>query len=248
MAQGVAQSAQALDHSLAQRIDGLDWVRIRNDIKDRGFATTGPILSANTCRMTRRLYDDDTAFRSRVVMARHSFGSGEYKYFTYPLPGAVEAMRTALYPHLAGIANGWRAMVGDRPDFPADHADFLHRCHAAGQTQPTPLLLRYVEGDYNCLHQDLYGAHCFPLQVIVQLSEPGTDFTGGELVVTEQRPRMQSRAEVLPLSRGDAAVLAVSQRPRRGRRGDHRVTMRHGISRVRSGERMALGIIFHDAA
>ena len=247
MAQGSAQSVQVEEDSLAQRVDALDWARIRNDIKDRGFATTGPILSAEACRATRQLHDDDTAFRSRVIMARHSFGSGEYQYFNYPLPNAVETMRTALYPHLAGIANGWRAMVGDRPDLPPDHAGFLRRCHAAGQTQPTPLLLRYVEGDYNCLHQDLYGEHVFPLQVALLLSDPGTEFTGGEFVLTEQRPRMQSRASVVPLRLGEAVIFAVNERPVEGKRGAYRVRMRHGVSRVHSGCRHVLGLIFHDA-
>lgn len=247
MAQGVAQSEQAEDHSLAHHIDALDWSRIRNDIKDRGFAATGPILSAKTCLATRQLYEDDVAFRSRVVMARHSFGSGEYKYFNYPLPAAVEAMRTAFYPHLADIANSWRAMVGDRPDLPSDHAGFLRRCHAAGQTRPTPLLLRYVEGDYNCLHQDLYGEHVFPLQVALLLSDPGAEFTGGELVLTEQRPRMQSRASVVPLRLGEAVIFAVNERPVEGKRGAYRVRMRHGVSRVHSGRRHVLGLIFHDA-
>lgn len=233
---------------IADRLQAFDWRAVTEALDAGGTALLPGLLSATDCERLRALHDDADRFRSRVVMARHGFGSGEYRYFRYPLPETVAALRAAIYPRLAGLANEWQARMGGIADFPDTHDAYRARCHAAGQTRPTPLLLRYRENDYNCLHQDLYGAHCFPLQVIVQLSEPGTDFTGGELVVTEQRPRMQSRAEVLPLSRGDAAVLAVSQRPRSGRRGDHRVTMRHGISRVRSGERMALGIIFHDAA
>ena len=248
MAQGSVLTKQADGHGMAQQVDTLDWQRIGTDIRDRGFAVTGPILSAETCETLSRRYDDDPAFRNRVVMARYSFGSGEYKYFRYPLPGPVETMRSAFYPHLAGIANGWRAIAGLEPVFPSDHGAFLRRCHAAGQKLPTPLLLRYVEGDYNCLHQDLYGEHVFPLQVAVLLSDPGRDFTGGEFVLTEQRPRMQSRASVVPLGLGEAVVFAVNERPVRGKRGTYRVRMRHGVSQVMSGRRHVLGLIFHDAA
>ncbi|MEM9108356.1 MAG: 2OG-Fe(II) oxygenase [Pseudomonadota bacterium] len=247
----MAQSAvlsRPMDGDLARRVDGLDWSRIGNEIQDRGFATTGPILSAQACDETWRPYDDDSAFRSRVIMARHSFGSGEYKYFRYPLPSSVETMRSAFYSHLAGIANRWRAMMGLEPDLPADHAAFLRRCHAAGQSLPTPLLLRYVEGDYNCLHQDLYGEHVFPLQVALLLSDPDKAFTGGEFVLTEQRPRMQSRASVVPLGLGEAVIFAVNERPVQGKRGTYRVRMRHGVSQVTSGRRHVLGLIFHDAA
>ncbi|HEU5294534.1 MAG TPA: 2OG-Fe(II) oxygenase, partial [Burkholderiaceae bacterium] len=209
---------------------------------------TGPLLTARQCADLARLYDDSPRFRSRVVMAAHGFGRGEYQYFAHPLPPLVAAMRTALYPHLAPIANRWQEMLGMDTRFPRDHEAFLARCHAAGQTLPTPLLLRYGSGDYNCLHQDLYGAHVFPLQVVLLLSQPCRDFTGGELVMTEQRPRMQSRPMVLALQQGDAAVIAVHQRPARGSRGVYRVNLRHGVSRVHSGRRHTAGIIFHDAA
>lgn len=198
-------------------------------------------------RHVRALWTD-RAFRSHVHMARHGFGRGEYRYFSYPLLPLVEAARAALYEHIAPIAAGWYARMGLDAAFPADHAAFLRRCHEAGQARPTPLLLKYREGDYNCLHQDLYGDHIFPLQVAVLLSEPGRDFTGGEFVLTEQRPRMQSRAAVVPLGKGDGVLFAVNIRPHLGTRGDYRVTMRHGVSKLRSGERHTLGIIFHDAA
>ncbi|HXI27513.1 MAG TPA: 2OG-Fe(II) oxygenase, partial [Vicinamibacterales bacterium] len=199
------------------------------------------------CRSLARLYDDDTRFRSRVVMQRHNYGRGEYKYLSYPLPEPVAKLRAALYPPLAAIANEWRGTLGEAGRFPPTLEEFLAECHAAGQTRPTPLLLRYAEGDFNALHQDVYGAHLFPLQAMVLLSEPDRDFTGGEFVVTEQRPRMQSRVEVVPLRRGDAAIWAVRNRPVRGTRGAYRVTMRHGVSRLRSGHRQTAGIIFHDA-
>jgi uncharacterized protein len=194
------------------------------------------------------MYPDDAHFRSHIHMARHGFGRGEYKYFAYPLPDRVSLLRAALYPPLAGIANRWNEALGIDVRFPADHNAFLDRCHAAGQTRPTPLLLRYGPGDYNCLHQDLYGEHVFPLQVAILLAEPGRDFSGGEFVITEQRPRMQSRASVVPLSQGDAVVVAVHHRPVRGTRGTYRVTLRHGVSEILTGRRHTLGIIFHDAA
>jgi uncharacterized protein len=209
-----------------------------------GVATLGPLLSNEDCDALAGLYAEDRHFRSRVVMARHGFGSGEYKYFTNPLPELVKHLRTTLYPPLAALANRWR---GDAA-FPATHPDYLAQCHRAGQTRPTPLLLCYGPGDYNCLHQDLYGDLYFPLQVVVLLSQPGEDFTGGELVLTEQRPRRQSRAHVMPLQKGEAAVFAVNKRPVGGARGVYQVTMRHGVSTVRSGQRFTLGIIFHDAA
>ncbi|WCM29925.1 2OG-Fe(II) oxygenase [Sphingomonas sp. QA11] len=205
------------------------------------------LLSAAECDATAALYGPGPAFRSHVVMARHGFGQGEYRYFAYPLPPLVAGLRGALYPRLAPIANRWNERMGIDVRFPGDHAAFLDRCHEAGQSRPTPLLLRYGAGDYNCLHQDLYGEHVFPLQVAILLSAPGEDFTGGEFVLTEQRPRMQSRAEVVPLARGDAVVFAVNQRPHRGTRGDYRVALRHGVSKVRTGHRHTLGIIFHDA-
>jgi hypothetical protein len=205
------------------------------------------MLAAEDCADLAGSYDEDARFRSRVVMSRHGFGRGEYKYFDYPLPPLVAGMRTALYPPLAEIANRWNAAMGIEMRYPAAHAAFLERCHKAGQTKPTPLLLRYGEGDYNCLHQDLYGEHVFPLQVALLLSRPGRDFTGGEFVLTEQRPRMQSRVEVVPLDRGDAVIFPVHHRPVHGSRGVYRVTMRHGVSRLRSGHRMTLGLIFHDA-
>ena len=218
------------------------------DLDAQGWALIGPLLDPDGCAATIAMYDDERHFRSHVVMARHGFGRGEYKYFADPLPAPVAVLRRALYPALAPIANAWNAAMGSDVRFPPDHAAFLARCHAAGQHRPTPLLLKYGAGDYNCLHQDIYGAHVFPLQVAILLSEPARDFVGGEFVLTEQRPRMQSRAEVVPLMRGMGVVFAVNHRPVRGTRGFYRVTMRHGVSRIRSGERWTLGIIFHDAA
>jgi hypothetical protein len=218
-----------------------------NELNERGFSVVPSLLTPDECAALAGLYGDDARFRSRVVMARHNFGRGEYKYFAYPLPEPVAALRASLYPPLADIANRWAETLGIATRFPAEHAAFLQQCHQAGQTRPTPLLLRYGAGDYNCLHQDLYGEQVFPLQATVLLSAPGRDFAGGEFVLTEQRPRMQSRAEVVPLGQGDAVFFAVNQRPVRGARGAYRVTMRHGVSRLRSGHRMTLGLIFHDA-
>jgi hypothetical protein len=232
--------------SLADRVSALDWLRITADLEAFGAATSGPLLTIEECAGLAGLYASDEPFRSRVVMARHGFGRGEYKYFAYPLPATIAELRPALYAPLAEIANRWNAAMGVATRFPNEHAAFLERCHAAGQTRPTPLLLQYEPGDYNCLHQDLYGEHVFPLQVAILLSEPGEDFTGGEFVLTEQRPRMQSRVAVAPLRRGDGVVFAVHHRPVRGTRGIYRVTMRHGVSTVRSGHRHTLGIIFHD--
>jgi len=230
------------------RVGAINWPAVTADLDGQGWAVVPKLVASAECRATAGLYDDGGRFRSTVVMARHSFGRGEYKYFAYPLPGLVGGLRGALYPHLAPIANRWNKAMGIDIRFPGDHAAFLDRCHAAGQTRPTPLLLRYGPGDYNCLHQDLYGEHVFPLQVAILLSEPYEEFEGGEFVLTEQRPRMQSRASVVPLRRGDAVVFAVSQRPVQGSRGFYRTVLRHGVSRVRTGRRHTLGIIFHDAA
>ena len=226
----------------------VDWDAVAAQLDEHGCALIPGLLSGDECGWYAALYERPEAFRSRVVMERHGFGRGEYQYFSYPLPGALAWLRTRLYPPLARIANRWQAALGLDLRFPDAHADFLARCHGAGQLRPTPLLLRYREGDYNCLHQDLYGEHVFPLQVAVLLSQPQEDFEGGEFVLTEQRPRMQSRAEVLPLRRGDAVVFPVNHRPVQGTRGIYRVAMRHGVSRLRGGSRHTLGIIFHDAA
>jgi hypothetical protein len=224
------------------------WDRVGEDLDAFGCAVIPGLLDATTCAALAASYAQAELFRSRVVMERFNFGSGEYQYFSYPLPETVATLRTTLYAPLARIANRWQAVLGEPARYPATHPEYLAQCHAAGQARPTPLLLQYGAGDYNCLHQDLYGDLVFPLQVAVLLSRPGVDFSGGEFVLTEQRPRMQSRAEVVPLGQGDAVVLAVSQRPVNGSRGPYRVNMRHGVSRVRSGSRHTLGIIFHDAA
>jgi hypothetical protein len=234
-------------HDIAARVEAVDWAGASTDLDAHGWTMVDALLTPQECRALAGLYDDAGRFRSQVIMARHGFGRGEYKYFGYPLPETVAELRTALYPRLAPIANRWNASLGIAARFPAAHAAFLERCHRAGQTRPTPLLLQYGAGDYNALHQDLYGEHVFPLQMTILLSEPGQDFTGGEFVLTEQRPRMQSRAEVVPLRRGDAVVFAVHHRPVRGARGTYRVTLRHGVSRLRSGHRHTLGVIFHDA-
>ena len=220
---------------------------IARDLDAQGCALLPRLLDPQTCEVIAGWYDETARFRSTVVMARHGFGRGEYRYLAYPLPDVVAELRARLYPALSEIANRWNEALGEPVRFPADHAEFLARCHAAGQTRPTPLLLRYGPGDYNCLHQDLYGEHVFPLQVVILLPEPGRDFEGGEFVLTEQRPRMQSRVEVCPLRQGDAVVVPVRHRPVRGGRGIYRVTLRHGVSRLRSGLRHTLGVIFHDA-
>ncbi|HWU55358.1 MAG TPA: 2OG-Fe(II) oxygenase [Rhizomicrobium sp.] len=225
-----------------------DWGRAVAALDGQGWAVLPGLLAQVDCERVAASYDQDDIFRSRVVMARHGFGRGEYRYFSYPLPGRVEKLRTALYPDLAAIANGWQERLGQEARFPQDHGDYIARCHKAGQTRPTPLLLRYGPGDYNCLHQDLYGAEVFPLQVAILLSEPDKDFTGGEFVLTEQRPRQQSRVMVVPLGKGDGVVFAVNNRPVKGARGDYQVKMRHGVSRLLTGQRHTLGIIFHDAA
>jgi hypothetical protein len=233
--------------AVADRVRALDGARLGRDLDAQGAAVVERFLDAAECDALCALYGRDDLFRSRVVMARHGYGKGEYKYFAYPLPAIVGELRASLYSLLSPIGNAWNAAMRLDVRFPDEHAAFVDRCHAAGQTRPTPLLLRYDEGDYNCLHQDLYGENVFPLQVAVLLSEPSSDFTGGEFVMTEQRPRMQSRPMVVPLRKGDAVVFAVSHRPVQGVRGIHRVNLRHGVSRVRSGRRHTLGIIFHDA-
>jgi len=238
----------ALEVSSAEvRVAAYDWLALQRELDGYGCAVVSKLLSSEECRTIADLYTDERHFRSHVVMARHGFGKGEYRYFKYPLPELVGDLRTALYSRLAVVANEWSARMGIDERYPDDHASFLTRCHAAGQTRPTPLLLQYVPGDFNCLHQDLYGDLAFPIQVAILLSEPGADFTGGEFVLTEQRPRMQSRAEVVPLRQGDAVAFAVHNRPVQGSKGNYRVNLRHGVSRVRSGMRHTVGIIFHDA-
>jgi hypothetical protein len=228
-------------------MDAYNWSTVAEHLHAHGWAMLETLMTADECAGIASLYADDNRFRSHIVMARHGFGRGEYKYFRYPLPERVGALRASLYPHLAPIANQWNEAMGVDVRYPGVHADFIERCHVAGQTRPTPLLLQYGAEDFNALHQDVYGEHVFPLQVAVLLSDPQQDFTGGEFVLVEQRPRMQSRAEVVPLGRGDGVVFAVRNRPARGTRGTYRVTMRHGVSRIRSGHRHTLGIIFHDA-
>jgi hypothetical protein len=231
-----------------RRIGAFDWPALVDDLDRFGAARTPALLTREESTQLASLYDDAARFRSRVIMGRHGFGSGEYQYFGYPLPMAVEALRRTLYPRLVPIANRWHDALGIEERFPDEHAAFLARCHAAGQTRATPLLLRYEAGDFNCLHQDLYGPHVFPLQVAILLSSPQRDFEGGEFVLTEQRPRRQSRAEVVPLCQGEAVVFAVHGRPVHGKNGLYRVNLRHGVSRIRAGRRHTLGIIFHDAA
>lgn len=232
---------------LAARVDAVDWTQATSDLDAQGCAVLKDLLTADQCRGLAALYPDDSHFRSRVVMGRHGFGRGEYKYFAYPLPDPIAALRPAIYARLRDLANRWNDAMGIAIRYPEHHEAFLQRCHAAGQNRPTPLLLQYGAGDYNCLHQDLYGEHVFPLQVAILLSEPGRDFIGGEFVLTEQRPRMQSRPEVVPLGQGDAVAFAVHVRPVQGTRGSYRVNLRHGVSRIRSGQRHTLGVIFHDA-
>jgi len=233
--------------SAEARVAAYDWRALASELDSYGCVVLPQLLSSAECSTIAALYSDESHFRSHVYMARHGFGKGEYRYFKYPLPGLLSGLRTALYPHLASVANEWNGRMGIAEHYPDDHASFLERCHAAGQTRPTSLLLQYVPGDYNCLHQDLYGDLAFPIQVATLLSEPGVDFAGGEFVLTEQRPRMQSRAEVVSLLKGDAVAFAVHHRPVRGTKGNYRVNLRHGVSRVRSGMRHTVGIIFHDA-
>lgn len=240
--------AMPVAETVQDRVDRLDWAQLADDLHRFGCAITAPLLDVDTCRAVSALYDDQTWFRSHIRMARHGFGRGEYKYFDYPLPEPVPTLRRSLYPYLVPIANRWQELTGRDIRFPAEHDAFLESCHRAGQVRPTPLLLRYTEGDFNCLHQDLYGDLVFPLQVAILLSDPRSEFEGGEFVMTEQRPRMQSRAEVVRLGLGEAVIFAVNERPVTGTRGSYRVRMRHGVSRVRRGRRHVLGLIFHDAA
>jgi hypothetical protein len=232
---------------IASRVDAIDWTEVGSDLDAQGCAVLKNLLLPAECRALAALYPDDGHFRSRIVMGRHGFGRGEYKYFSYPLPDVIGELRPALYAPLSNVANRWNETMGIDIRYPQTHDAFLKRCHNAGQVRPTPLLLQYGAGDYNCLHQDLYGEHVFPLQVAILLSEPGRDFTGGEFVLTEQRPRMQSRPEVVPLAQGDAVAFAVHHRPVQGTRGFYRVNLRHGVSRIRSGHRHTIGVIFHDA-
>lgn len=235
------------DSSAEARVVAYDWQAIAGDLDSFGCAVLPKLLSSDECKSIAALYPHEEHFRSHVIMGRHGFGKGEYRYFNYPLPELLGELRTALYPHLAGLANQWNERMGLDQRFPAAHATYLKQCHNAGQTRATPLLLQYVPGDFNCLHQDLYGDLVFPIQVAILLSEPSKDFTGGEFCMTEQRPRMQSRVEVVPLRRGDAVAFAVNNRPVQGTRGTYRVNLRHGVSRIRSGMRHTVGIIFHDA-
>jgi len=242
-----AAKARVLTSTALQRVAQMDWPGTAAHLDGNGWAVLNELLSAGECRALADAYGETDMFRSHIIMGRHGFGRGEYKYFSYPLPGIIAELRTALYPQLAPIANRWNEAMGIDVRYPAAHSDFIKRCHKAGQARPTPLLLQYGAGDYNCLHQDLYGEHVFPLQVAILLSQPERDFTGGEFVLTEQRPRMQSRAAVVPLKQGDAVVFAVHHRPVQGTRGTYRVNLRHGVSQLRSGHRHTVGIIFHDA-
>ena len=240
-------SRPATNRTIEDRVEAGRWNDVCRDLDAEGNAVIKSILSPDECDEIRALYQNEKIFRSQVVMERHGFGRGEYRYFSYPLPELVTTMRTSLYPHLVPIANRWNEAMGINVRYPTTHADYIQRCHRAGQNKPTPLILKYGTDDYNCLHQDLYGAHIFPLQIAVLLSEPNSDFTGGEFVMTEQRPRMQSRPIVVPLQKGDGVVFAVHHRPVQGKKSVYRVNLRHGVSRLRSGSRYTLGIIFHDA-
>ena len=236
-----------LFRTIEARVEEVDWTAVSADLDAYGWSGFQKLLTAEECADISGLYADGGKFRSQIIMAQHGFGRGEYKYFSYPLPGLVAGLRTAIYPHLAPVANRWNEAMGIQVRYPDSHEVFIERCHQAGQTRPTPLLLQYGAGDYNALHQDVYGEHVFPLQLAILLSEPERDFTGGEFVLTEQRPRMQSTAQVVPLRQGDGVVFAVQHRPVVGTRGSYRVNLRHGVSRLRSGRRHTLGIIFHDA-
>ena len=240
-------SRATIINNIEGRVEGVAWEEVSRDLDAEGSAVIKGVLAPDECDEVRRLYDNDSLFRSRVVMERHGFGRGEYRYFRYPLPELIRDLRTSIYPYLRPIANKWNEEMGVDIKFPPTHAEYIRRCHEAGQDKPTPLILKYGTDDYNCLHQDLYGEHVFPLQIAVLLSEPEKDFTGGEFVMTEQRPRMQSRPMVVPLRKGDGIVFAVHHRPVRGKKSVYRVNLRHGVSRIRSGNRYTLGIIFHDA-
>jgi hypothetical protein len=233
--------------AIIRRVDALNWEQIEDDLDGFGSAVIPGLLIGQECDALASLYRREDIYRTRIVLAQHGFGRGEYKYFDYPLPDVLDGLRSGIYPHLVPLANRWNEAMRVDVRYPERHADFIEICHAAGQTRATPLILQYAAGDYNCLHQDLYGEHVFPLQVAVLLSEPGEDFTGGEFVTTEQRPRMQSRAEVVPLRKGDAVVFTVNNRPVTGSRGAYRVNLRHGVSRLRSGQRHTVGVIFHDS-
>jgi hypothetical protein len=237
-----------IEVDVSARVQRIDGSALEGDLDAQGWSVLRDLLTSTDCDDVASLYGQEEGFRSRVVMARHGFGKGEYRYLSYPLPSLVQGLRTALYPRLVPLANRWHERMGMSVRFPAEHAEFIARCGAAGQSRPTPLLLQYRAGDYNCLRQDLYGEHVFPLQLAVLLSEPATDFGGGEFVLTEQRPRMQTRAAVVPLTKGDGVVFAVNSRPMRGTRGDYRVKLRHGVSKITERHRHMLGIIFHDAS
>ena len=243
-----SESTQIYAVDIETRVGAYDWTKVAEHLDAHGWAGFPKLLTTSEAAGIAGLFDDDRLFRSHIIMAKHGFGRGEYKYFSYPLPDTIADLRTALYPRLAPIANRWNETMALDPRYPASHAEYLARCHAAGQTRATPLMLRYGPGDYNCLHQDLYGEHVFPLQAVMLLSRPGEDFEGGEFVMTEQRPRMQSRPMVVPLAQGDAAIFAVSHRPVQGTRGTYRVNLRHGVSRVLRGQRTTAGLILHDAA
>jgi hypothetical protein len=237
----------AKSSSIQVRVDTVDWTKVHADLDAQGWAVVPQLLTLPEADLIAGLYHQEQGFRSQVIMARHGFGRGEYKYFSYPLPPLIQALRAATYPHLAPIANQWHERMGNKVRFPRHHAAFLERCHQAGQIRPTPLLLEYAPEDYNCLHRDLYGEHVFPIQLAILLDQPREDFVGGEFVMTEQRPRMQTRAMVLPLTKGDAAIFAVNSRPMKGVRGDYQVKLNHGVSKLYSGKRRTVGVIFHDA-
>jgi uncharacterized protein len=234
--------------AIQARIAAVDWAKVQVDLDTQGWAIVPKLLTRAESDLIAGLYDQEQGFRSHIIMARHGFGQGEYKYFSYPLPPLIDALRTAAYGHLAPIANLWHERMGKEMRFPLEHAAFLERCHQAGQIRPTPLLLKYAPEDYNCLHRDLYGDHVFPMQIAILLDQPGEDFVGGEFVMTEQRPRMQTRAMVLPLNKGDAAIFTVNSRPMKGMRGNYQVKLNHGVSKLYSGKRHTVGVIFHDAA